>query len=134
MGCSCLNRPAKVLWLCSLLTLWSGPGDFDMKGLFRTAEIDVDCFVLSLSPSKLEGIIGLLHRNYNCSTDLKLNVYIEKKICGAASHLQRTTLESVNSFHPNSIFFMSEDRVPRKCDMSWKNEILHSENADGVLF
>lgn len=51
-------------------------------------------------PSKLEGKMSLIHRYYDCSTDIKLNVYIEKKICGAASHLQRALQESVNSFHP----------------------------------
>lgn len=90
-------------------------------------------------PSKLEEKIGLLHRNYSCSTDLKLTVYIEKEICRAAGHLERATQESVNSFHPKQgshylHFFMSEDRVPRKYEMSWKSVILHSEIADGVLF
>lgn len=89
-------------------------------------------------PSKLEGKIGLLHRNYDCSTDLKLNVYIEKKVCRAAGHLERATQESGNSFLPEEDshylhFFMSEDRVPRKCEMSWKNVILLSENEDGVF-
>lgn len=51
-------------------------------------------------PSKLEGKIGLLHRNCNCSTDLTLNVYIEKKISRAAGHLERATQERVNSFYP----------------------------------
>lgn len=142
MGCICLNRPAKLLCLSSLLTLWSDPGGFEREVDIYFAQPRLTSIVMRsiCPPSKLEGKIGLLHRCSNCSTDLKLNVYIEKKICRAAGHLERATQESVNSFHPKEdshylhFFSWVKTRVPRRCEMRWKSVILHSEDADGVLF
>lgn len=132
MGCICLNRPAKLLCLCSLLTLCSDPGGFerevDMKDIYFAHPRLMSIVLRSICPpSKLEGKIGLLHRCYNYSTDLKLTVYIEKKICRAAGHLERATQESVNSFHPREdshyLHFFHEWRQGYPEDVRWDERV-----------
>lgn len=61
------------------------------------------------------------------STELPVILKDQPKKVGTLSTLRRILIICI-------FFFMSEDRVLRKCEMSWKNVILHRENEDGVLF